>query len=146
LLASIERKEGSPYAFPAESGEGHFVGMKRVWPKIIARAGLGRDVTPHVLRHSVGSLAASSGESLLIVGAVLGHANPRSTAGYAHVAVDPAIEAADRVSNAIGAALAGTADKNVIILNEHKSRRDSQEETSNQSDENQEGSRYIPSA
>lgn len=123
VLAAIEKCERSPYVFPAESGDGFFVGTKRVWPKIIARAGLGPDVTPHVLRHSVGSLAASSGESLLIVGAVLGHANPRSTAGYAHVAVDPAIQAADRLSNAIGAALAGTMDTKVVSLTERKSRR-----------------------
>lgn len=114
LLATIQRSEDSPYVFPAESGNGFYVGTKRLWPKIIARAGLGPEVTPHVLRHSVGSLAASNGESLLIVGAVLGHVNPRSTAGYAHVAVDPAIEAADRVSIAIGAALAGNAEARPI--------------------------------
>lgn len=123
VLAAIQKGDGSPYVFPAESGDGFFVGTKRLWPKIIARAGLGPDVTPHVLRHSVGSLAASSGESLLIVGAVLGHANPRSTAGYAHVAVDPAIQAADRLSNVIGAALAGAMDTKVVRLTEQKSRR-----------------------
>lgn len=143
LLASIERTDSSPYVFPAEFGEGHFVGMKRVWPKIVAKAGLGRDVTPHVLRHSVGSLAASSGESLLIVGAVLGHANPRSTAGYAHIAVDPAIEAADRVSNAIGAALAGTT--NVVKLSERKAYRDRKEELGALPSEIQINARQSPS-
>jgi integrase len=77
-------------------------------------------VTPHVLRHSVGSLAAGSGEALLIIGAVLGHTNPRSTAGYAHVSHDPAQRAADRVSAAIGAALDGTKRTNVGGLNEEK--------------------------
>jgi hypothetical protein len=52
-------------------------------------------------------LAAGSGEALLVIGAVLGHANPRSTAVYAHIARDPAQRAADRVSAAIGEALGG---------------------------------------
>lgn len=112
VLVLIEREAGpdgqpSTYVFPATSGSGFFGGTKRLWPRIIARAGLGSDVTPHTLRHSVGSLAAGSGEALLIIGAVLGHANARSTQVYAHVSHDPARRAADRVSSAIGAALDG---------------------------------------
>jgi integrase len=112
LLSTIPRENGlddkpSPFVFPATSGDGFYVGTKRLWPRIIEKAGLGPEVTPHVLRHSVGSLAAGSGEALLVIGAVLGHANPRSTAVYAHIARDPAQRAADRVSAAIGEALGG---------------------------------------
>lgn len=121
LLATIPRESGQdgkplPFVFPATSGEGFYVGTKRIWPRIVAGAGLGPDVTPHVLRHSVGALAAGSGEALLIIGAVLGHANPRSTAGYAHVARDPAQRAADRVSGRIAAALDGKAAGKVVAF------------------------------
>lgn len=63
-------------------------------------------ISPHTLRHSVGGNAASQGEPLLLIGAILGHANPRSTAIYAHVDYDPARRAADRATQGIAAALA----------------------------------------
>ncbi len=44
-----------------------------------------------------------------MTGAILGHANPRSTAIYAHVQIDPSRQAAERVSGKIAAALAGKA-------------------------------------
>lgn len=55
----------------------------------------------------MGSMTVSTGEAMAFAGAILGHANPRSTAIYAHVQFDPAREAADRVSALIAAALAG---------------------------------------
>jgi hypothetical protein len=55
----------------------------------------------------MGSTAVSSGEALMMTGAILGHANPRSTAIYAHVQVDPSKKSADRVTSRIGSALAG---------------------------------------
>lgn len=120
ILASLTKESSSPFVFPADFGTSFYAGTKRLWPRIIARAQLGPDVTPHVLRHSVGSLAASSGESLLIVGAMLGHANARSTASYAHIAIDPAIRAANRVSNAIGTALSGTGAKVVRLADRRR--------------------------
>jgi integrase len=74
---------------------------------VVERAGL-PGVTPHTLRHTVGSTAVSTGEALALTGAILGHANARSAALYAHVQSDPARRAADRVSLAIGGALRGT--------------------------------------
>ncbi len=56
----------------------------------------------------MGSTAVSTGEALALTGAILGHANARSTALYAHVQRAPARGAADRVSLAIGGALRGT--------------------------------------
>jgi integrase len=123
ILAGITRTAGAPYVFPAEIGDGHFVGTSSLWSRIRDRAGLGVDVTPQVLRHSVGSLAASAGESLLIVGAMLGHSNPRSTAGYAHIARDPSIRAANRVANTIEAALEGNGGAVVVDFLEHAERK-----------------------
>jgi hypothetical protein len=64
-------------------------------------------VTPHTLRHTLGSTATSSGEALALTGAILGHANLRSTAIYAHVQHDPSLEAAKRVEKLLSAALNG---------------------------------------
>lgn len=92
------------YVFPAERGDGFYTGTKRVWSVICERAGLD-GVTPHTMRHTVGSVAASSGEGLLMIGSMLGHANARSTQRYAHVDRDPARLAADRTTSLLADAL-----------------------------------------
>lgn len=99
-----KRVDEAKYVFPAERGKGFYQGTKKVWPEAIRRADL-PGVSPHVLRHTLGSTAASTGEALLMVGSLLGHANTRSTAIYAHVAYDPARLAADRVTAPLAAAL-----------------------------------------
>ena len=104
LLKTIQRTEGSDFVFPADSGEGFFQGTKKVWPKIVKKANL-EGVTPHTLRHTVGAIATSSGEALALTGAILGHANMRSTMIYAHVEMDPSKLAADRVGEQLAAAL-----------------------------------------
>lgn len=102
LKKSAAKAEG--YVFPAERGDGFYQGAKEVWPEVRKRAGL-PDVTPHTLRHSLGSAAASAGEALLLVGSLLGHKNARSTQLYAHIAHDPARLAADRATGPIANAL-----------------------------------------
>ena len=106
ILKSIDKLEGSDFVFPAERGDGHFQGTKTMWSRAVQKASL-QGVTPHTLRHTMGSTAISSGEAMALTGAILGHANPRSTAIYAHVQHDPSKRAADRVTKKIAAALAG---------------------------------------
>lgn len=106
LLEAIARDPESDFVFPAERGNGHYQGAKQLWPKVILKACL-PGVTPHTLRHTMGSTAVSFGEALALTGAILGHANPRSTAIYAHVQYDPSRRAADRVTKRIADALAG---------------------------------------
>jgi integrase len=118
LLQGIARDPDSAFVFPAESGKGHYQGTKRLWTKVIQRSGL-PGVTPHTLRHTVGSTAVSFGEALALTGAILGHANPRSTAIYAHVQFDPSRRAADRVTNKISAALAGNSESAGATAEDH---------------------------
>ncbi len=108
ILKSIPKEDGSEYVFPAERGDSFYQGTKTVWAKAIKKANL-PGVTPHTLRHTMGSTATSTGEALALTGAILGHANVRSTAIYAHVQNDPSIQAANRVSKKIAAALSGKA-------------------------------------
>jgi integrase len=109
ILGTISRTSESDFVFPAESGDGHYNGTKSLWSKAISRAAL-PGTTPHTLRHTIGSTSVSMGEALALTGAILGHANPRSTAIYAHVQHDPSRQAADRVTKKIAAALAGKLD------------------------------------
>ncbi len=106
LLKSIDKQDGSDCVFPAERGDSHFQGTKTMWSRAIKKARL-PGATPHTLRHTMGSTATSTGEALALTGAILGHANPRSTAIYAHVQNDPSKRAANRVTKKIAAALAG---------------------------------------
>nr|WP_245270420.1 site-specific integrase [Mesorhizobium ciceri] len=117
LLESLPREVGSSFVFPAERGDSYFQGTKRIWAKAIKKAKL-PGVTPHTLRHTIGSTAISTGEALALTGAILGHSNPRSTAIYAHVQNDPSRRAANRVAKKIAAALAG----NVSLSRNQKAR------------------------
>ncbi|MBA8877866.1 site-specific integrase [Phyllobacterium myrsinacearum] len=107
------RNRKSPWVFPAERGDSFYSGTKRIWPMATKKAKL-IGVTPHTLRHSLGSIAASSGEALLIVGSLLGHSNARSTQIYAHIDRDPSQVAANKVGDTIAAALAGRKSGEVI--------------------------------
>lgn len=100
LLASLERIEGNSYVLPGEKEKQHLVGLPRAWNRLRKKAGLD-DVRLHDLRHSFASVGAGAGMGLAVVGKLLGHRDPKTTARYAHIADDPAKAAADRISNAI---------------------------------------------
>ena len=86
----------SRYVFPADLGEGHFVGVVRVLARICERAKL-EGITPHVLRHTFASVAGDLGFSELTIAGLLGHSARGVTQGYIHL--DAAlVVAADRVS------------------------------------------------
>ena len=96
LLRSIPRDPESPYVFP-----GRLVGVFYPWDRIRRRAGL-PDVRLHDLRHSFASILVNQGVSLYIVQGLLGHASPRMTQRYAHLAPQTLLDAAEVVSSVIG--------------------------------------------
>ncbi len=58
----------------------------------------------HDLRHSYASFLVSAGLSLPVIGALLGHAQPSTTARYAHLFDDPLRAATERVGAVVEAA------------------------------------------
>ena len=78
--------------------------LTRPWGVIRVRAGL-EDVRVHDLRHSYASRALALGESLPMIGRLLGHANVETTARYAHLSQDSVRDSAIRVSDSIAADL-----------------------------------------
>lgn len=62
---------------------------------------------PHDLRHGYVSIGAVGGESLVVIGAIVGHSAAGMTERYAHLSDDPVRAAADRISSAIAAAMSG---------------------------------------
>jgi integrase len=81
------------YLFPGRKS-GHLRDLKHPWAQICTRAKL-EGVRIHDLRHSFASHLVSSGVSLPIVGKLLGHTQPQTTARYAHLADNPLREAAN---------------------------------------------------
>jgi integrase len=65
----------------------------------------------HDLRHTYASILASHGLSLPIIGALLGHTQPQTTARYAHLLDDPLRAATEHV----GARLAGNAADRITV-------------------------------
>jgi integrase len=86
----------------------------KVWDKARERAKL-PDVRIHDLRHSFASVGASGGDSLVVIGALLGHRDTATTARYAHLSNDPLKAAADRIAGNIAAAMKGEAGKVVPL-------------------------------
>ena len=78
------------------------------WRRIRKRAGI-QDVRIHDLRHSFASNAVAMGQSLPMIGKLLGHSQVQTTARYAHLAADPVKAAADKVSSNIAGILNGEA-------------------------------------
>jgi integrase len=104
VLHAIPRVEGNPYVICGERFGRNLVNLEKPWRRIRAAAKLD-DVRLHDLRHSFASVAASGGQSLVVIGKMLGHSQPATTARYAHLADDPVKAASDAVGARIAAAM-----------------------------------------
>jgi integrase len=103
ILSDLPR--AGAFVLPAERGaDGHFVGLQKFWTRARTRAGL-PDVRLHDFRHSFASVGVASGDSLYLVGKLLGHAKAETSQRYAHLADDPLRAAADRIAGAIASAM-----------------------------------------
>ncbi len=106
LLSNLPRIKDNPYVFAGRGPVTHFVGLHRVWGRIRQAAGI-PEVRIHDLRHSFASVGAGRGDSLYVVGKLLGHTQARTTQRYAHLADTPLRIAGDAIANQIDAAMRG---------------------------------------
>jgi integrase len=113
LLSGLMRTDRNFYVLPSDISGRHFVGLPKIWERIRKRAKLA-NVRLHDLRHSFASVGAAVGDSLLIIGKLLGHRDAKTTARYAHLADDPLKAAANRISSTIAAALAPTDEAELV--------------------------------
>ena len=84
-------REGKPplrHVFPGGIDGQPLRNVKRTWYTIAKAADLS-GLRLHDLRHTHAAILASAGLSLPIIGALLGHSQPGTTARYAHLADDP---------------------------------------------------------
>ena len=109
LLNAIGSKPQG-YLFPRRDGDG-YLHIRGTWEAVRKAAGI-EDVHLHDLRHSFASILVSSGASLPLIGALLGHTNPGTTARYSHLFLDPLRAATERV----GAIVTGKPTAEVIEI------------------------------
>ncbi len=98
-----------PYLFPARPPTRPVDTIQRQWDRIRDEAGL-PGLRLHDLRHSWASTAAMNGVDMVTIAKLLGHALVETTERYVHLSDRSVSDAADRVSNRIHAALAGSGE------------------------------------
>ena len=96
LLRSMDKEHVNEFLFPGSGATGHLVELKKQWRKVLKTADL-ENFRIHDLRHCFASLLASQGCSLPIIGSLLGHTRPETTARYAHLLDEPLRNAANLV-------------------------------------------------
>jgi integrase len=105
-----ERSGGSRWVFPGRKGQPRN-DTKYAWARICRAAGI-TGLRIHDLRHSYASFLAGAGFSLPVIGALLGHTQPATTARYSHLFDDPLRKATERA----GAIIAGGGSADVVPL------------------------------
>jgi integrase len=78
--------------------------LNRPWRAIVKRADL-NGLRIHDLRHTHASVGAGLGLGLPIIGKLLGHTQPSTTARYAHLDADPLRRASEHIGSHLAAAM-----------------------------------------
>lgn len=98
ILAAWLRLVGSPWVFPARSGDGPYRHTKKLVKDIFSAAGI-TDASSHTLRHTFASVASELGYSDATIAGLLGHKGRGVTSRYVHrpdAALAAAAEAVSR--------------------------------------------------
>ena len=103
LVKIKEQGLSERHVFPGRRPGQPLHDLQRAWKRVCNEAEI-EGLRMHDLRHSYASILASAGLSLPIIGALLGHAQPSTTARYAHLFDDPLREATERVGAIVQAA------------------------------------------
>ncbi len=111
LLKSLPHSSDCEYVLPGkvfktDRKTHHYVGIEKNW-QCVRKVACLKDLRIHDLRHAFAQVGASGGESLQIIGRLLGHSNPTITNRYANLAPDPVQRAATRISSELANRLAG---------------------------------------
>ena len=102
LLRSCPRR--SAFVITGTSGDRPRSDLKKPWRAIKTHAELD-EVRIHDLRHTFASIGAGASLGLPIVGKLLGHSQPATTARYAHLDADPVRRAADLIGSKLAEAI-----------------------------------------
>ena len=101
VLVDLPRVPGNPWVIAGRKPGVRLSNFHIYWYRARAGAGL-EDVRLHDLRHSFASRALALGESLPMIGKLLGHSQIQTTARYAHLARGDVKVSAAKVAASIG--------------------------------------------
>jgi integrase len=101
LIERLRKKHKGEWVFPGDKPGEHLAALWHVWHFVRKETGLEKTARVYDLRHSHASIGAAEGLSLPVIGRLLGHATPRTTARYAHLADDPLREASAKIGSVI---------------------------------------------
>ena len=113
ILSTLPRIEGNPHVIPGERAGQPRADLKRPWAAVTKAAGLD-GVRIHDLRHSFASVGAGASLGLPVIGKLLGHSQPSTTARYAHLDADPMRRAVEAIGATIAAAM-GDGSKGAVV-------------------------------
>lgn len=100
------RTDGSPWIVGGQEKGTPLGSLDGAWQRIRKSVGL-ENVRLHDLRHSFASVAAGAGQSLPMIGKLLGHTQAATTQRYAHLADDPVRAASETVGARLAATMKG---------------------------------------
>jgi len=85
----LRTRPDNGWLFPGGTRAGHAGTntVRKVFRKALTDAGIKKDVTPHVLRHSFATHLIDAGVDVTVVKALLGHSSIRSTESYTHTSI-----------------------------------------------------------
>jgi integrase len=115
VLADLPRMEGNSHIFPGDKDGQPRADLKKPWQAVNHAAGL-QGLRLHDLRHSFASVGAGGGLGLPIIGKLLGHSQPATTARYAHLDADPMRRAVDIIGHTISAAMKRKPSAEVVSI------------------------------
>lgn len=104
VLEQITPTAKNPFVIEGRNPGAHLTDLQPFWQRLRGRAGL-KNARIHDLRHTFASVAVSHGQSLPMIGKLLGHTQVQTTARYAHLANQPVLQAANDVSDLIARSL-----------------------------------------
>lgn len=101
VLEQLPRWDRCPFVVPNPKTMKPYTSVFNAWDRARRAAGL-PDVRMHDLRHSAASNMVNAGQSLYVVGTVLGHANVITTKRYAHLSAESLLAAVNAGAQVMG--------------------------------------------
>ena len=127
VFSDLSKVEGNPFIIPGAvprkdsvkskkgMGAAPRADLKKPWAAI-SRAAKLEGVRIHDLRHTYAAIGAGASLGLPMIGKLLGHSQPATTARYAHLDSDPMHKAANIIGSQIEAALTRKTSGEVVRI------------------------------
>jgi integrase len=104
ILENLEPRAGNSFVIPGPKPGTHRGSLQALWERIRKAAAI-EDVRVHDLRHTFASVGINSGQSLTLIGKILGHSKAQTTLRYSHLDDHPVRRATEEIGSGLAASL-----------------------------------------